>query len=215
MEGINMTERTCQTCGVDITRRHANAKYCCKKCSKTMAQRTETRACELADCDQKLWARGLCLKHYNYRHQPDRHRKIEVQCSVCAMPLLRRVDNARMGKHCCSPECRRIRQWGENVRQVSAYDWNVDAKKRALSFGATVIEDVDRATVMERDGWSCYQCAKPMSPNANPFSPDSATVDHVLALSLGGEHSMRNVRACCLACNCSKADRERPGKVAV
>lgn len=207
-----MNERTCLHCGVDISARNANAKFCGKPCRHQYTKDHETRPCSIPECERKLWARGLCAPHYNYRHHQDRHRKVEVECCVCGVKLMRRVDSARAGKHCCSVECRRVRQWGAGAAIGKPYSWNDDAKSRARSFGCTVIEDVDRIAVMERDGWRCYQCGKDTSLVTNPFSPDAATVDHVIPLSHGGEHSMRNVRCCCLACNASKADREKPGR---
>lgn len=206
-----MDNRTCLHCEADLSHRRSNAKYCSNKCSRLFTQANETRLCTLPECDSKRWARDLCLKHYTYRYHPNRHRKVEVGCSVCGKRILRRVDNSRMGKHCCSIECRRFRQFGEG-QAGDTYDWNQDAKQRARDYGASVVEDVDRLAVMERDGWSCYQCGKDTSLETNPFSPDAATVDHVIPLSHGGQHSMGNVRCCCLACNCSKADRERAGK---
>lgn len=35
----------------------------------------------------------------------------------------------------------------------------------------------------------------------------SASVDHIVPLSRGGEHSMNNVQCAHLSCNCSKSDQ--------
>lgn len=167
------------------------------------------RICTIGGCDKKHLARGMCSTHYNRtRYTEDqRHPKRESPCCVCGKTVLRRVDNARLGRHCCSTECRHARQFGATALG-STYDWNSDAKQRARSHGCAVVEDVDRISVMQRDGWACYICGVDTSLISDPFDPASATVDHVIALSNGGEHSMRNVRRCCLGCNSSKAARD-------
>lgn len=176
-----------------------------------MAKRTRsdspTKNCTREDCERPLRARGLCANHYNQTFKPDRHPKRLVACVVCGTEVLRRVDNARLSGHCCSVECRRLRQFG-TAKSGNTYDWNQDAKQRAREHGCLVIEDVDRGEVMERDEWACYLCGVDTSLVSNPFDPASATIDHVVSLSNGGEHSMRNVRCCCLSCNASKANRD-------
>lgn len=69
------------------------------------------------------------------------------------------------------------------------------------------MEPVDRLEVFQRDGWTCYLCDTELDPASHPFDLLSATVDHVIPLSRGGEHSMANVRCACLGCNSRKQDR--------
>lgn len=67
-----------------------------------------------------------------------------------------------------------------------------------------------------RDGWGCYICGEPCDPN--DFAPiDGApfksmgmtypTLDHVMPISAGGEHSEANARLACLKCNTTKGSR--------
>lgn len=167
-----------------------------------------TKSCTLDGCDKPLRARGLCSSHYNTKHQPNRHAKRRVACVVCGTSVLRHIDATRVDSHCCSVACRTIRQFGMLVTGAS-YDWNADAKARARKAGVHV-EDVDRMAVLERDSWRCYICDVDTSLDRDPFSPASATVDHVTPLTAGGAHAMSNVRCCCLRCNSSKAARALP-----
>lgn len=176
-----------------------------------MAKRTRsdspTKNCTRENCSRPLRARGLCATHYNQTHKPNRHGKRLVSCVMCGTEVLRRIDNSRLDGHCCSVACRNLRQFGGRATGEN-YDWNADAKQRARANGCLVVENVDRLAVMERDGWACYLCGVDTSLVSDPFDLRSATVDHVVSLTNGGEHSMRNVRCCCLSCNASKANRD-------
>ncbi|WP_170222754.1 HNH endonuclease [Rarobacter faecitabidus] len=77
---------------------------------------------------------------------------------------------------------------------------------RARRLGAVVIEPVARDDVFSRDGHRCQICGERVN-EPTPFDPQSATVDHIIPLSMGGEHSMRNVQTACLRCNSAKQDR--------
>ena len=67
------------------------------------------------------------------------------------------------------------------------------AKRRALKLGATV-EKVSRAVVYERDGGRCHICGKKVPKKG-------WHLDHIVALTNGGEHSYRNVAVSCAKCN--------------
>lgn len=69
-----------------------------------------------------------------------------------------------------------------------------------------MVELFDRGDVFERDDWTCGICHRAVEPDAPPFHPDSATVDHVVPLSQGGEHTMANVQCAHLRCNSAKQD---------
>ena len=70
------------------------------------------------------------------------------------------------------------------------------AKRRALEKGAYV-EHVDRKEVFNRDDGICGICFK-------PIEYDEVTLDHIIPLVRGGEHSMRNIQLAHLKCNSSK-----------
>jgi 5-methylcytosine-specific restriction endonuclease McrA len=62
------------------------------------------RTCGVSGCAKPHRARGLCSSHYNQQHQPDRHRKSTVACTVCGEPTLK----AKRARHkpVCSMYCR-------------------------------------------------------------------------------------------------------------
>jgi len=77
-------------------------------------------------------------------------------------------------------------------------------ERRAKTKGAAVVELVDPQKVFERDRWRCHLCRKVIPRRL--FYPDrrSASVDHIVPLAEGGEHSYRNVAAAHLGCNLDK-----------
>jgi 5-methylcytosine-specific restriction endonuclease McrA len=65
--------------------------------------------------------------------------------------------------------------------------------RRARILGVTA-ERVDRLAVFERDGWVCRLCQKPVLRC-------EASLDHIVPISRGGEHSYANVQLAHLECN--------------
>ena len=71
--------------------------------------------------------------------------------------------------------------------------------RRARKRGAFV-ENVSPQAVYARDKWKCGICGKKVKP-------EEASLDHIIPLAKGGEHSYRNVQLAHLKCNISKKDR--------
>jgi len=53
------------------------------------------RTCKLANCDRPYRAKGLCATHYNQQHQPNRHRKVAMQCALCGTTVMKEPSRAR------------------------------------------------------------------------------------------------------------------------
>lgn len=56
---------------------------------------------------------------------------------------------------------------------------------------------IRHARVFDRDGGVCYLCC-------TTVTIDNSTIDHVIPLSRGGEHTYENVRISCVSCNLRK-----------
>lgn len=70
--------------------------------------------------------------------------------------------------------------------------------------------------IFKRDLWRCYLCGVKVKVYATKRNmPDEATIDHVVPVSKGGEHSLSNCRCACRECNTAKGARlpERQGAV--
>jgi 5-methylcytosine-specific restriction endonuclease McrA len=78
-------------------------------------------------------------------------------------------------------------------------------RNRAKFFGVRY-EQVDRLEVFARDGWFCLLCVTPVDPALRWPHLMSASLDHVVPMSRGGDHSYRNVQTAHLSCNIAKGN---------
>lgn len=69
------------------------------------------------------------------------------------------------------------------------------------------VENVYRYKVFERDNYVCQLCMKPCRIDADTQDMQGPSIDHIVALANGGEHSMANVQTAHRLCNSLKSDR--------
>ena len=74
---------------------------------------------------------------------------------------------------------------------------------RAQKAGVRV-EKFTLAQVIDRDGWVCGICGWPIDRNVPWPDGQSRSIDHVIPISLGGDHVLSNVRLAHLGCNLRK-----------
>lgn len=82
-----------------------------------MAHDSKTTFCTLEGCGRPRRARGLCSTHYNQQHQPDRHRKVTMDCGWCGADVLKYagVQNKYAAAY-CSLEHREHARSGAGMR---------------------------------------------------------------------------------------------------
>lgn len=135
-----------------------------------------------------------------------------MPCPYCGEP----VGHAKRVK-CAKPECHLAHKAAtmaakrEADRTYGRAGWNEAAKardhrRRALKAGATV-EDFKHVEVFERDGWVCGICSEPVDRELKFPDPMSVSLDHVIPLANGGEHSRANTQCAHLSCNVRKGAR--------
>ena len=69
------------------------------------------------------------------------------------------------------------------------------------------VENVDPMEVFERNNWICQLCNHPVSKIRDKRFIDIASLDHIIPLSKGGEHSYANTQLAHLSCNIRKGNR--------
>lgn len=119
----------------------------------------------------------------------------QPQCSVdgCSRPV---TAYGLCGSHYSA-------QWRKkNPDKASAVRGRYRARKRSA-----FVEDVEPIAVFERDKWICGICGELIPKRAKWPDMRSASVDHIVPLSCGGKHDMRNVQASHLGCNSVKQNR--------
>ena len=107
-------------------------------------------------------------------------------------------------KEACREKSRLYRE--NNQEQLRATRRHQSSRNRAKLRGAFV-EDVSHRVVFEKDDNVCQGCQKVCDPDADRFASNKATLDHVVPLARGGEHSYANVQTLCWPCNHVKRDR--------
>lgn len=79
--------------------------------------------------------------------------------------------------------------------------------RRAREAGLVEIEAIDLVAVAARDGWRCGLCGERVLPKAR--GPEGKSLDHIVPISRGGQHTMVNVQLAHFRCNAAKANRDR------
>lgn len=96
---------------------------------------------------------------------------------------------------------RRYRQSAAGKQAIANSDRARNANRRAASFGVyDRITTADVRKVMAAD--KCFYCN----------GRDKLGLDHVVPLARGGPNELTNLVCCCLSCNISKRNGDRPGR---
>ena len=209
---------TCQECGISFLG-HGNAKRC-RSCKDKRAQRqprTPT-ACSTSGCDALTHARGMCKVHYSRwrtatsdavkaRNAARRfigpHARV-ITCEDCGK---REAKPPTGGKTTRCTDCQRKRDRAL-MRDRERERLANDAEYRAISYLRSARgRRRRRRAVFERDGWTCGICGRDVDPTLSHPHPMSASVDHILPLSLGGTDDRDNLQCSHLLCNITKGNR--------
>lgn len=175
---------------------------------------TRLGACAIDACEKTATHRQWCPSHYRYwrtHGTPTPRLRGEVVdgkrvCPGCGVdkPVEEYAHaSAARGGRCraCAAQYMRAKR----AERPGEY-WLYGARRRARLRDAFV-EDFTREEIFERDGWTCGLCAEPIDQDLSYPDPMSASLDHVIPLALGGEHSRANAQAAHLSCNSRKGAR--------
>lgn len=73
-----------------------------------------------------------------------------------------------------------------------------------------IVEEVSPREIFKRDGWRCQICGERVNPKLKYPHPFSASLDHIIPLSLGGTHERKNLQLAHLKCNQKKNNGGQP-----
>lgn len=167
----------CGRCGLVIPgTRHVGALYCSVECGVRAAGGVSLRAGSVEACDVCFWS-------FVMRSPLDRY--CSDACRRVAINAKRQVARAE-GRHAKAVRSDAMRE--------------AEHRKRARRRGAATGDRVVRSEIGDRDGWLCF-CGGAVDRTLVWPDPGSASIDHVVPLSMGGAHDPGNVRISHLGCN--------------
>lgn len=203
---ISVQRVACVGCGSEMVGR--KRKYCTQPCRWKATRPVYRRGCERCSKSfetlhpEQRMCGGSCAQFT--RNDSVNPNVLCRQCGVSFRP--------KVSKHntFCTRACafanhaapRRERYTQRRDRQLRNADRLYHEVRRARLLGAAVGR-VLRSDVFSRDGWRCRGCGVAVATAGWP-RPDYATIDHIIPLSKGGEHSMGNVQLLCYHCNVKK-----------
>lgn len=140
---------------------------------------------------------SACLWQAKVANRPNTWRNAGKPCKGgCGKPL------TRYKQHTCGdPQCVKLHAKQSPKRQASRR--KVSQRRRARERKAFV-EDVDVMVLCEQQNRECWLCGGKIRLDKKSPHPKSLSLDHLVPLSLGGEHSYRNCAAAHLGCNSRK-----------
>lgn len=81
---------------------------------------------------------------------------------------------------------------------------NRKSHNRRAKIAGVMVDAVNPIEIFERDGFKCQLCGIKTRLDYNRYHPKRSELDHIIPLSLGGEHSKRNTQCLCRHCNATK-----------
>jgi len=166
-------------------RRRGPVAVSCKQCGTSFEARSSSRSF----CSQR------CNNRYMDTNNP-------IRCSESG------CDRGVRAKGLCAMHWRRVaRADGREANPAWTEGRKANYHKRRAQKRNTQVEDIRPIDIYERDIWLCGLCLTPVDPDAQYPDPQSASLDHIQPLSLGGTHTYENVQLAHLACNLSKGNR--------
>lgn len=181
--------RLCAWCSAPIPDgSHPAKRYCSAKCR---ARRCDAAAQQDGRADQ--WREA---KNDRNRRKPE-----QSLCHHCGASFYQ-VHKRRY----CSPTCSH-RAFHERRKGSDAYKRAVSdrSRRRRARHKQAVIEVFTATEIFERDGWRCHICRRPVRRSVDPNHDRAPTLDHLIPLARGGEHSRRNVATAHRICNSRKS----------
>lgn len=189
-------EAECAQCLERYTAHAPEQRFCSMRCSLkanralqlSVILTKECRGCgeEFTTRDARVVACSIACKQWAKKY-PGKTRVLMAQCETCGVLF----EGTRAGMRFCSRRC---------------IAYTAKHKRRALERQAYV-EPVSRGAIMERDKWTCKLCGDRIPKNLTGHHPKAPSLDHIIPLSKGGEHSRANVQAAHFGCNAAKGNR--------
>lgn len=199
--------RDCRICLKTLNpngeRLHAGKFYCSRKCSSDA--RLIQSVCVI--CSEAYYhipsgpsqssgpshtCSGKCRRVYQDRIKPS----LTYRCEACNQAFQALKMKSRIY---CSTKCR-----NSASTKKKALVRNTSWRLRQERLKAAKVEKISPCKVFSRDNWTCWICSQPIDRTQRHPEPLAATIDHVIPISKGGDHTYSNVRCAHSRCNSVK-----------
>jgi 5-methylcytosine-specific restriction endonuclease McrA len=189
-------ERNCLNCQTTFITSISFQKFCSEPCNRDhqnilrghrpASQNGRSKICQ--HCSREMEGRprffcdNYCRKRVVYRLPPP----ADIPCEVCSTMFRPRDKYARH----CSPRCCNKKR-SDKIQPI---------KRRG--------QKVVPYEVFHRDKWICQFCGvKTLKSLRGTYEPRAPEIDHIVPLTMGGEHTYKNCHTACRACNSRKGAR--------
>lgn len=167
-------DSVCFVCHGQFRSRGQPGRMCWRCEAKSPSERLKTARARVLNAAAKIEAKKLA---------EDREAAFNVNCLRCGDGFRKWKLNAM--SYCFKPECKK-----EAIRLNKN-------RRRNQPRG----ERVTLSYIAERDGCRCGLCGDDVKMSLKWPHPKSPSIDHIVPISMGGEHSLRNTRLAHLRCN--------------
>lgn len=160
----------------------------CRQCQKTFVSNSSiaricSEDCRVLDANRSIYFRSMVKYYKNTK---------PVSCLICGKRFVALYGDKRKGL--CSDACVKTR----------AKDYQ---HERRMLVEGSFVESVSIEYLYFRDYGKCQICGKKLNLKRKVPDKLAATIDHIIPISKGGEHSKRNTQLVCFRCNSVKGNR--------
>lgn len=192
IDGCDRPVKTCTKCGESksLTEFHRRTN---RKSGYSSACKTCCLAQKKAHYDKH---RSKFVERNRAQYQANRERRLAYQ---------KAYNEANVEQRRAYGRARYVEKWSTDPAFRERYYAATIRRKQLL--GSSSQEPYRRDDIFERDGWTCGICATLIDRQVKWPDCGSASIDHIVPLSLGGDDIPSNVQAAHLGCNLSKGNR--------
>lgn len=142
--------------------------------------------------NRKKFCSDLCVEFDNRIRKPA---KIHIvrRCPGCKQPK-------QFSGTYCSKDCYLQSDHARLIRRQCRH------RRRARMHNAQ-IEEIDPLVIAKRDKYKCHICRKRVNMDLDVQDIYSPTMDHLIPISLGGDHTYANIQLAHRICNSRKGNR--------
>lgn len=210
------TDATCAQCSAPFRRSKPDQRTCSRSCGQQLRMASNIHVCEVCSvqyrpsysgqrtCGRKCGEQLRRTITGTLSCKPKPPPKVYT-CTVCG----REIRNSA-ARTVCGAECKRAHARAYSNARYQQYKPNllVTAHRRHARLKQQYVEDVDLAVLYERDRGRCGVCRKRVPPlgSTGKRDPRMGSIDHVVPISQGGEHSYANTRLTHYRCNLVRHD---------